>query len=263
MSKLPRWVAVFEEEAKKPLAVIGLKRDDIKQAVHDYRLLQGHEALASEANDHIRDATKMVEQPDYRAVKTWHEGKPVYVAEQPCKTGSQCTSKCQQCEQPAQQPNEADELIRSLGFDPEQFRTEAGFINHMKLRAAIKHPEEYQAAMQPMYQKLTNCVFCGRLNPKEGVCDHGVEQPAQQQPDELTVWKARALQAEAVIAKFMEQPAQEPVAVAAQCKFDGETLWAGCSIEHHNLVKSEPEKWPQYQVRLLYTSPQPSKPEDK
>lgn len=55
------------------------------------------EALA----DHIRDATKMIEQPDYRAVKTWHEGKPVYVAEPPCKTGSQCTSKCQQCEQPA------------------------------------------------------------------------------------------------------------------------------------------------------------------
>ena len=52
-------------------------------------------------------------------------------------------------EQPAQQPNEADELIRNLGFDPEQFRTEAGFINHMKLRAAIKHPEEYQASMQP------------------------------------------------------------------------------------------------------------------
>lgn len=84
--------------------------------------------------------------------------------------------------QPAQQPNEADELIRNLGFDPEQFRTEAGFINHMKLRAAIKHPEEYQAAMQPMYQKLTNCVFCGRLNPKEGICDHGIEQPAQQEP---------------------------------------------------------------------------------
>lgn len=84
--------------------------------------------------------------------------------------------------QPAQQQNEADELIRNLGFDPEQFRTEAGFINHMKLRAAIKHPEEYQAAMQPMYQKLTNCVLCGRLNPKEGMCDHGVEQPAQQEP---------------------------------------------------------------------------------
>lgn len=37
---LPRWVVVFEEEAKKPLAVIGLKRDDIKQAAHDYRLMQ-------------------------------------------------------------------------------------------------------------------------------------------------------------------------------------------------------------------------------
>ena len=37
---LPRWVAVFEEEANKPLAVIGLKRDDIKQAARDYKLMQ-------------------------------------------------------------------------------------------------------------------------------------------------------------------------------------------------------------------------------
>lgn len=82
---------------------------------------------------------------------------------------------------PARQQNEADDLIRNLGFDPEQFRTEAGFVNHMKLRAAIQHPDEYQAAMQPMYQRLTNCVACGRLNPTEGICNHGSEQPAQQQ----------------------------------------------------------------------------------
>ena len=35
--------------------------------------------------------------------------------EPPCKTGSQCTSKCQQCEQPAQQPHCND----CGGFDPE------------------------------------------------------------------------------------------------------------------------------------------------
>lgn len=40
--------------------------------------------------------------------------------------------------------SEADELIRALGFDPERFRTEAGFINHYKLRAAILHPEDYE-----------------------------------------------------------------------------------------------------------------------
>jgi len=49
---LPRWVAVFEEETKKPLAVIGLKRDDIKQAARDYRLMQDlYESVST-----IRDA---------------------------------------------------------------------------------------------------------------------------------------------------------------------------------------------------------------
>ena len=61
-----------------------------------------------------------------------------------------------------------------------------------------------------------------------------------------------------VEAKLREKNAVHEEPVAAQCKFDGETLWAGCSIEHYNLVKSEPHKWPQYQVRLLYTTPQPA-----
>ncbi len=38
---------------------------------------------------------------------------------------------------------EGDELIRSLGYDPERFRTDGGSINHMKLAAAIKHPADY------------------------------------------------------------------------------------------------------------------------
>jgi len=54
-----------------------------------------------------------------------------------------------------------------------------------------------------------------------------------------------------------EQPAQrEPV--AAEYKFDREETWGRCSIEHHNLVQSEPERWPGYKTRLLYTSPQPA-----
>ena len=49
---------------------------------------------------------------------------------------------------------EADDLIRALGFEPERFRTECGFINHHKLAAAIKHPDAYtglalKAAPQP------------------------------------------------------------------------------------------------------------------
>lgn len=49
---MPRWVAVFEEEAKKPLSVIGLKRDDIKQAARDYKLMQD----LYESVSNIRDA---------------------------------------------------------------------------------------------------------------------------------------------------------------------------------------------------------------
>jgi hypothetical protein len=43
--------------------------------------------------------------------------------------------------------------------------------------------------------------------------------------------------------------------VAAQCKFDTEREWSPCSVEHHNLVQSQPEKWPTYNTRLLYTLP--------
>lgn len=38
---------------------------------------------------------------------------------------------------------EADELLRELGLDPARFRTEGGQINAGKVRAAIKHPDEY------------------------------------------------------------------------------------------------------------------------
>jgi hypothetical protein len=48
---------------------------------------------------------------------------------------------------------------------------------------------------------------------------------------------------------------QEPV--AAQCKFDREVKWGWCEIAHHNLVQVEPQNWPGYQTRLLYTTPQP------
>jgi hypothetical protein len=46
---------------------------------------------------------------------------------------------------------------------------------------------------------------------------------------------------------------QEPV--AAQCKFDREVKWGWCEIAHHNLVQAEPQNWPGYQTRLLYTTP--------
>lgn len=53
----------------------------------------------------------LAEQPAYRAVKTFHEGKPVYVAEQPAQGCEFCShplyagTKCKNCgrERPAQQ----------------------------------------------------------------------------------------------------------------------------------------------------------------
>jgi len=57
-----------------------------------------------------------------------------------------------------------------------------------------------------------------------------------------------------------EQPAQQKP-VAAECKFDREEKWVRCEIAHHNLVQSEPHKWPGYQTRLLYTHPQAREPE--
>ena len=58
-----------------------------------------------------------------------------------------------------------------------------------------------------------------------------------------------------------EPAQQEPV--AAECNFVGTKEWGRCSIEHHNLVQSEPHKWPGYQTRLLYTSPQPAQQQER
>ena len=52
MNEMPQWVAVFEDEGKKSLPVLGIKRADIQQAAKDYRLM--HDLYESVAN--IRDA---------------------------------------------------------------------------------------------------------------------------------------------------------------------------------------------------------------
>jgi hypothetical protein len=65
--------------------------------------------------------------------------------------------------------------------------------------------------------------------------------------------------ARTALREALAQPQQEPV--AAECNFVGTKEWGRCSIEHHNLVQSEPHKWPGYQTRLLYTSSQPAQQE--
>jgi hypothetical protein len=108
------------------------------------------------------------------------------------------------------EPNEANDLIRNLGFDPEQFRTDAGFMNHMKLRAAIQHPEEY-----PAYSslKLKWCHVCGLPNPDKGLCNHEAAKPAPVQepfsPEAISATQ-RAWQMGYEAAKAEMQPEQEP-----------------------------------------------------
>ena len=72
---------------------VDLVREDAYQAEKlygNYPTRQGKiEGLKVLADDHEKAITALktalAEQPAYRAVKTFHEGKPVYVAEQPAQ----------------------------------------------------------------------------------------------------------------------------------------------------------------------------------
>lgn len=49
---------------------------------------------------------------------------------------------------------------------------------------------------------------------------------------------------------------QEPV--AAQSRFSGDE-WNQCSVEHAKMVMANPHEWKNYELRLLYTTPQPQR----
>ena len=51
------------------------------------------------------------------------------------------------------------------------------------------------------------------------------------------------------------QPADEPV--GGQCRFTAQP-WAYCSVEHAEMVMENPHEWEGYEVRFLYTRPQPA-----
>ena len=66
------------------------------------------EALADSALDRMAENARELGldyEPAQKDYKAFYDGKKWYSVEvePPCKTGSQCTSKCQQCEHPAQQ----------------------------------------------------------------------------------------------------------------------------------------------------------------
>lgn len=53
--------------------------------------------------------------------------------------------------------DEADQLLRDLGLDPERFRTEGGALNAGKIRAALLHPNDYEG----LYLAKDSCKRCG------------------------------------------------------------------------------------------------------
>ncbi len=48
-----------------------------------------------------------------------------------------------------QQDREIDELLRLLNLDPDQYRTDGGSVNMLKVRAALNHPDEYPRITSP------------------------------------------------------------------------------------------------------------------
>ena len=91
----------------------------------------------------------------------------------------------------------------------------------------------------------------------------GKPQSSQQEKNEFNPdWDTQAVLVEEIqrMAKRIEELEAKDEPVAAECKFDQEKEWGRCSVEHHNLVQSEPNKWPDYQTRLLYATPPQRKP---
>lgn len=88
----------------------------------------------------------------------------------------------------------------------------------------------------------------------DGVLVRDVIKEALAQQEELsdsTIWKARALQAEAVTLKFMAQPEQEPVAWMYTSQWKGDERFITRYQSELTTYKAD-EVWP------LYTSPPPA-----
>jgi hypothetical protein len=161
--------------------------ETMKLALEEMRRLARLANVDHSENAGVVALEQAIEQAEQAQPVAWRHNKTgmLYDTEKevPLGDGDEWAEPLYTAPPPRQPQSEVDELIRNLGFDPEQFRTEAGFINHMKLRAAIQHPDEYNAAAQPMYKALANCVFCGRLNPVDGSdCKHDDTAPPPRQP---------------------------------------------------------------------------------
>jgi len=78
----------------------------------------------------------------------FHEGRAVPLDESSAGYVNSAVEAAERTLAQSEQSNEADELLRNLGLDPDRYRTEAGFINHLKVKAAIKYPDQYPQLKQ-------------------------------------------------------------------------------------------------------------------
>jgi len=70
-------------------------------------------------------------------------GLLVYKAED-IKTIDETLAKCQVVEEAFRQEcSDSDELLKMIRLDPEIYRTECGYLNLPKIRAALAHPDDY------------------------------------------------------------------------------------------------------------------------
>ena len=102
-----------------------------------------YEPIVEQVEDSVGMGQKAWDMVDPKELaKEFHKA----LADPPCKTGSQCTSKCQQCEQPAQQSHCND----CGGFDPE---------------CPLAQPTQgCEFCSHPLYAG-TKCKNCGREQP--------------------------------------------------------------------------------------------------
>lgn len=62
------------------------------------------------------------------------------------------------CQTLNQECKDADELLRLLQLDPETYRTDGGYINLPKVKAAVKYPEEYPHLSAPSSEEVREMV---------------------------------------------------------------------------------------------------------
>ena len=149
--------------------------------------------LALEELENCADLLKMFEAPIDSCV-----GATMLQAEAAITTIKQAVAA------PVQEPNEADELLRHLGLDPQTYRTDGGTINRMKVKAALAHPDEYprMGSMDAMVNRFLTWPVPASVYP-----DGTPGQPGRAGTNLLTADEARQMLEHVVGTPPAAQPA--------------------------------------------------------